>query len=102
MVDGQREGGDLGVGGDEGGDAARHGGDEVAGGERGGDREVGRDQEGDAAALAVIDEEPVERAAGVAARADQHMVLRGIGLDRQRRLRDRVAGAGDDDKRVAE
>ena len=46
----------------------------VGGGERGGDRQIGRDEKGDATALAVIDKNPVERAAGVAARADQHVI----------------------------
>jgi hypothetical protein len=51
------------MGRNEGGGTARDCGDQVGGGERGGHRQIGRDQEGDATVLPVIDEEPVECAA---------------------------------------
>src|SRR5436305_191214 len=80
--------------------AARHGCDEVGGGERRRQRQISGDQQRDAAAQAEIDEDAVERAAAVAAWRHQYMVLRGIGLDRQRRGGDRVILANDDDEWV--
>ena len=52
----------------------RHRGDEVGGGERGRHRQIGRDQQRDAPPQPEIDEDAVERAAGVAARRHQDVV----------------------------
>ena len=93
---------DLGLRGNECSGAARHRGYQVGGSERGGYRQIGCDQDGDPTVLSVIDEDPVECAAGVAAWADQKVIARRVGLHRERRRGDRMTLASDHDERVAE
>ena len=70
----------------------RHRGDQIGGRERRRQRQIGRDQQRDAAAQPEIDKDAVDRAGGIAARRDQHVVLRRVGLDRQRARPPRADG----------